>query len=209
MTQLDELGHELALHGNHHIDNTQFTPDEFKTIIQDSRRQLEDIVGKPVIGYRAANLVLSIRPACSARRGGLQLQFLVCPARKFFGKFANMTNAPTIPYYPSAHDLAVAGDMRILELPLGVMPIAKNSMFHRRRRTCPRCMVGNARGTCDAAQWVRFLLLPSLRGRPVIRPPTGSPYVRLFLRNVGVRFRRQLSSLLTTLQATRRVYAGA
>ena len=53
--QLDETGHEVALHGRSHADNSRFTVDEFRAMIRDSRCLLEDIVGKPVVGYRAAN----------------------------------------------------------------------------------------------------------------------------------------------------------
>src|SRR5262249_38851779 len=56
LRQIDYLGHEVALHGRHHVDNSRFTATEFRTMIRDSRHVLEDIVGKAVVGYRAANL---------------------------------------------------------------------------------------------------------------------------------------------------------
>ena len=110
-----------------------------------------------------------------------------------------MTSAPTTPYYPSAHDLAAVGDLRILELPLGVMPVV--------RLPCSTGIMTRVLGVW----WARLGMRAMLRNGyaiyyfhpyelgPVITPPTGNLYVKLFLRNVGVRFRRQLSAVLATL----------
>jgi polysaccharide deacetylase family protein (PEP-CTERM system associated) len=46
-------GHEIASHGWGHERITMLTPDQFRISIRDSKRALEDLVGKPVVGYRA------------------------------------------------------------------------------------------------------------------------------------------------------------
>ncbi len=50
---ISESGHEVASHGNDHRMLTRLTPEEFREDIRRSRRLLEDITGKPVLGYRA------------------------------------------------------------------------------------------------------------------------------------------------------------
>ena len=46
-------GHEIASHGWHHERVTKLSPDEFRTDLKRSRDLLQDLVGRPVVGYRA------------------------------------------------------------------------------------------------------------------------------------------------------------
>lgn len=48
-----EQGHELASHGTMHQRASSQTREEFKADVGDAKRLLEDLSGKPVIGYRA------------------------------------------------------------------------------------------------------------------------------------------------------------
>lgn len=48
-------GHELACHGYEHIRVTEQTPKQFRFDIQRTKKILEDLAGKEVIGYRAAS----------------------------------------------------------------------------------------------------------------------------------------------------------
>jgi len=50
---IQEAGHEIASHGSGHRMVTRMTPNEFREDVRKSRRILEDITGKPVLGYRA------------------------------------------------------------------------------------------------------------------------------------------------------------
>jgi polysaccharide deacetylase family protein (PEP-CTERM system associated) len=53
--EIDSRGHEVASHGySHQLVYTQ-TPALFETETRDSKNLLEDIIGKPVQGYRAAS----------------------------------------------------------------------------------------------------------------------------------------------------------
>ena len=54
-------GHEIACHGNRHENVHHQTPMEFRADVRRAKAQLEDLVGVPVIGYRAPNF--SIGPA--------------------------------------------------------------------------------------------------------------------------------------------------
>lgn len=53
VNRIAEMGHEIASHGYAHELVYRQTPGEFKEDIYKSKRLLEDITGKPVIGYRA------------------------------------------------------------------------------------------------------------------------------------------------------------
>ena len=48
-----DAGHEIASHGFHHRLVTALSPASFREDIRTSRMALEDLVGKPVCGYRA------------------------------------------------------------------------------------------------------------------------------------------------------------
>jgi polysaccharide deacetylase family protein (PEP-CTERM system associated) len=47
--------HEVACHGDRHEDVCRQTPREFRADIRRAKSRIEDIVGQPVIGYRAPN----------------------------------------------------------------------------------------------------------------------------------------------------------
>ena len=55
-------GHEIASHGWDHRRVTTQTPAEFRESVRNSKRVLEDIVGEPVVGFRAPSF--SIVPGC-------------------------------------------------------------------------------------------------------------------------------------------------
>jgi polysaccharide deacetylase family protein (PEP-CTERM system associated) len=54
-------GHELASHGYNHLRASDQSPDEFKDDITRSKKLLEDLGGKSVIGYRAPSFSISKR----------------------------------------------------------------------------------------------------------------------------------------------------
>lgn len=51
--RIADSGHEVASHGFMHGKATEQTRDEFKNDVDRSKKLLEDLTGKPVIGYRA------------------------------------------------------------------------------------------------------------------------------------------------------------
>jgi polysaccharide deacetylase family protein (PEP-CTERM system associated) len=55
--------HEVACHGDRHEDVYRQSPRQFRADIRRAKHCIEDIVGQPVVGYRAPNF--SIRPAQS------------------------------------------------------------------------------------------------------------------------------------------------
>ncbi|MDF1547126.1 MAG: DUF3473 domain-containing protein [Bacteroidales bacterium] len=51
--KIDSFGHEIGAHGYRHDQLFKLTPEEVATDISKSKRVLENIIGKPVLGYRA------------------------------------------------------------------------------------------------------------------------------------------------------------
>jgi polysaccharide deacetylase family protein (PEP-CTERM system associated) len=51
--RIHDAGHEVASHGTGHVTVYDLTPEQFRQDVGDARRLLEDIIGAPVIGYRA------------------------------------------------------------------------------------------------------------------------------------------------------------
>lgn len=52
---ISSAGHEVASHGYNHRLIYNLTPDEFREDVRISREILEDIIGAPVVGFRAAS----------------------------------------------------------------------------------------------------------------------------------------------------------
>lgn len=57
--EIDRAGHEVASHGYGHRLVYEMTPDEFREDLARSKKILEGIVGKPVIGYRAPSFSIT------------------------------------------------------------------------------------------------------------------------------------------------------
>lgn len=54
-------GHEIACHGDRHECVSRLSPEEFRLDIRRAKQRLEDLVGTPVIGYRAPNFSIGPR----------------------------------------------------------------------------------------------------------------------------------------------------
>ena len=59
--EIDRRGHELASHGYNHRLVYELTPQEFREDTRKSKGIIEDIAGKPVIGYRATSFSITER----------------------------------------------------------------------------------------------------------------------------------------------------
>jgi polysaccharide deacetylase family protein (PEP-CTERM system associated) len=51
--RISDAGHEIASHGMQHRMINHLSPDAFREDVRDSRSLLEEIAGRPVVGYRA------------------------------------------------------------------------------------------------------------------------------------------------------------
>jgi peptidoglycan/xylan/chitin deacetylase (PgdA/CDA1 family) len=73
---IDEIrsqGHEIALHGQHHIDITRAAPWVALRVVQRGRRQLEDLLGVPVRLFRPPYGTQTVFTHSVARLCGLQV----------------------------------------------------------------------------------------------------------------------------------------
>jgi peptidoglycan/xylan/chitin deacetylase (PgdA/CDA1 family) len=193
-------GHEIALHGITHVSNDQFAPEAFREMIGAGRERLQAFSGEGVVGYRAPNLILDSRQLAILEEEGFRYESSICPSRKFFGKFGNMTGAPMLPYHPAKSDLRRPGEMRIVELPLPAFPVI--------RWPAGTGIMARAVG----GWWPQLALAATLRhgyglfyfhpyevGEPFALPKQ-SLYLRLFCRNIGTPFQRFLERYLGSLK---------
>lgn len=58
-----DAGHEVASHGMHHVMLHRQTPEQFRCELRDSRKLLEDISGRPVVGFRAPTFSITHQTA--------------------------------------------------------------------------------------------------------------------------------------------------
>jgi polysaccharide deacetylase family protein (PEP-CTERM system associated) len=56
--EIARRGHEIACHGHRHRLVYKLTPEEFRTDVVQAKRVLEDLIGAPVVGFRAASCSL-------------------------------------------------------------------------------------------------------------------------------------------------------
>lgn len=61
--QIARCEQEIASHGSSHRMIAQMTPDQFRADLLDSRKRLEDISGRPVVGYRAPTFSITHKTA--------------------------------------------------------------------------------------------------------------------------------------------------
>ena len=57
--RIADAGHEVACHGHGHVLLPELGPDRFRDDAERSKRALEDITGRPVVGYRAPSFSLT------------------------------------------------------------------------------------------------------------------------------------------------------
>jgi polysaccharide deacetylase family protein (PEP-CTERM system associated) len=97
-------GHELASHGYGHLRASDQTPQQFRDDVARSKAILEDIGGRPVLGYRAPSF--SIGPGNLwaldvLRDAGYRYSSSIYPiAHDHYG----MPDAPRFPFYPNGTD---------------------------------------------------------------------------------------------------------
>jgi polysaccharide deacetylase family protein (PEP-CTERM system associated) len=108
--------HEIACHGDRHDDVWSLSPQQFRADIRKAKAQIEDIVGQPVIGYRAPNF--SIGPSQSwayeiLTEEGFQYDSSVHPIHHDrYGR----PDAPRFPYQVWQN-----GAARLIEFPIGTV----------------------------------------------------------------------------------------
>ncbi|MEZ5529321.1 MAG: DUF3473 domain-containing protein [Porticoccaceae bacterium] len=111
-----DQGHELASHGWEHIRVTQQDAQSFSDDVRRTRTLLEDISGKPVLGYRAASYSIgrdNLWALDCLAEAGYQYSSSIVPIRH---DLYGMPDAPRFAF--------CAAGGRLLEIPITTIPVA-------------------------------------------------------------------------------------
>jgi polysaccharide deacetylase family protein (PEP-CTERM system associated) len=129
--EIDRRGHEIASHGYSHQLIYNQAPDIFKKETLDSKKILEDITGKPVIGYRAASYSITKKSLWALdilAEAGFQYDSSIFPVvHDRYG----IKGSPELP-----HVLLTPSKQRLVEFPLSTyrllgqtIPVAGGGYF--------------------------------------------------------------------------------
>ena len=117
-------GHEIACHGMHHQDLTMVSKEKFEEELFQSRKILEKLSGKRVIGYRAPNLVITKWLSEVLINQSFQYDSSVCAGREILGKYQAQANISPNPYRVGK-TLLEKGNSKLVEIPISTFPILK------------------------------------------------------------------------------------
>lgn len=121
--QCADAGHEIASHGHMHDRLHRLTPETFREDLLASKHLLEDIVGKPVLGYRAPTWSITRQTAWAIdvlAEAGFAYDASIFPVRH---PWYGIPEAPLSPFYVQRTD-AGEGGRSLLELPPLVWRVA-------------------------------------------------------------------------------------
>ena len=123
-----DQGHEIACHGLHHTCKinpktkiAMIDVEEFKAMTSLSRKLLEKVYKKPIIGYRAPNALIAGWMIDALEEMGFKYDSSV-NVNSFFNKAADPLNGvSSFPYYPQKHSLSIGERRGIIEFPWAYM----------------------------------------------------------------------------------------
>lgn len=129
---ISDAGHEVASHGSNHDRLHRLTADTFRRDVEQSRKLLEDMTGKPVRGYRSPSWSLTRQTSWAVdvlAHLGMTYDASVFPvARRGYG----IADAPDVPFLLRRNESGPS----ILEFPalvwrtgLGNFPVAGGGYF--------------------------------------------------------------------------------
>jgi len=107
-------GHEIACHGYCHELVSRQGPREFRDDVHRARELLEDLTGRPVIGYRAPSFSIGRQQEWAfdiLLDEGFQYDSSIYPI------FHDLYGHPRAPRFP--HEIRRNGDKRLVEFPIG------------------------------------------------------------------------------------------
>jgi polysaccharide deacetylase family protein (PEP-CTERM system associated) len=114
--KIDRDGHEVACHSYCHELVSRQSPDEFRSDVRRAKAVLEDLIGKPVIGYRAPNYSIRRDQTWAydiLLEEGFRYDSSIYPIlHDRYGR----TEAPRFPY-----QLRHAKDRKLVEFPIGTV----------------------------------------------------------------------------------------
>jgi peptidoglycan/xylan/chitin deacetylase (PgdA/CDA1 family) len=84
--EIEARGHELGCHGDHHVDVDLLGEQGFRDELARGRASLQSLLQRPVVGYRAPNLLLRDHMLPALRQHGFRYDVSVCTSRSYLGK---------------------------------------------------------------------------------------------------------------------------
>jgi len=123
--KIADQGHEIACHGMYHKDLTLYSPEQFLKELVQSRQILEKLAGRPVIGFRVPNLLITDWLPKMLIDQGFIYDSSVCPGREIQGKYKGQASAPKNPYRVDKNSLLLKGEANLIELPIPTFPLLK------------------------------------------------------------------------------------
>jgi len=116
--EIHDRGHEVASHGMSHLLVYNQTPQEFRAETVESKALLEDIIGAPVLGYRASTYSITKRSLWALdilSEAGFLYDSSIFPVRH------DLYGIPEAPVIPSR--IATPKGARIVEFPMSTAPM--------------------------------------------------------------------------------------
>jgi peptidoglycan/xylan/chitin deacetylase (PgdA/CDA1 family) len=98
VTEIAARGHEVGCHGFHHVDIDLLGPEGFRRELREAKAELESLVGSPVVGYRAPNLLVRDYMIPILREAGFRYDASVCTSRALLGKDFGHAHVAVNPY---------------------------------------------------------------------------------------------------------------
>jgi len=188
--------HEVACHGDRHDDVCRLSATEFRADIRRAKKQIEDIVGEPVVGYRAPNFSIGRAQSWAypiLAEEGFRYDSSMYPIlHDRYGQ----PGAPRFPY-----EIWRSGTASLTEFPIGTarllgvnLPIGGGGYF--RLSPFPLVRLGIQRVNVREQQPVMFYLHPWELDPAQPRPPM--PWQNRFRHYVGIETQTtKLSRLLS------------
>lgn len=133
--RVSDMGHEVACHNYYHIDYKNETREKFRKDLAESKKLLEDLSGRKVIGYRSPNSSIPASLVEDLLEFGFQYDSSVTPSSFMSYKSGDNSMAPRKPYRTDKKFINRAGDSALFEFPWAVFPILKmpagSGILHR------------------------------------------------------------------------------
>jgi len=121
--EISQNGHEIASHGFFHKPIWKQTPKEFREDVRSSKRILEDLIGKKVIGYRAPTYSITKKTLWALEilsEEGFVYDSSIFPIKH---DLYGMSSAPRFPFKVKDHFLNVNSDL--VEVPMSTLSFLK------------------------------------------------------------------------------------
>ncbi len=163
--------HEVACHGDCHEDVSRQTPDQFRADVRRAKARIEDIIGEPVVGYRAPNFSIRVSQEWAYQiliEEGFQYDSSLHPIHH------DRYGQPDAPRFP--YEIWRDGGSSLTEFPIGTarmmgvnLPIGGGGFF--RLLPFPLVRLGMRRVNLREEQPVMFYLHPWELDPGQPRPP--------------------------------------